>query len=83
MRKLALVLLGLSLSPLAHAATINVTTTADQIADTGACSLREAIIAANSNAPSGATPGECPSGSSASTDTINVPAGTYALTRRA
>ncbi|KAB2968587.1 MAG: hypothetical protein F9K18_02590 [Thermoanaerobaculia bacterium] len=64
----------------AHAATIHVNSTADQIADSGACSVREAIIAANTNAPSGATAGECTSGSSASTDVIVIPAGTYALT---
>lgn len=72
-------LIGLHCSGQLLAATINVTTTSDQIADTGTCSLREAIIAANTNAPSGATAGECASGSSSATDTINVPAGTYLL----
>lgn len=81
MRRSSLLVLGLSLSTFASAATINVTTTSDQIADTGSCSLREAIIAANTNAPSGATSGECASGSSGSTDTVNVPAGTYTLTQ--
>lgn len=65
----------------AQAATIYVNSTADQIADTGTCTIREAIIAANTNAPSGATPGECASGNSGSTDVIVIPAGTYALTR--
>jgi CSLREA domain-containing protein len=64
----------------AHAATIHVNSTADQIADNGLCSLREAVISANTNAPSGATPGECASGSSGSTDVIVIPAGTYLLT---
>lgn len=61
-------------------ATITVTTTSDALSDTGSCSLREAVIAANNNAPSGATAGECPSGSSGSTDTIVLPAGTFNLT---
>jgi hypothetical protein len=41
------------------------------------CSLREAVIAANADAASGARAGECPAGSGA--DTIVVPAGAYAL----
>ena len=45
---------------IALGATLTVTTTVDALANTGACSLREAIIAANGNAPSGAKPGECP-----------------------
>src|SRR5438477_773447 len=60
-------------------ATINVNTTADAInAGDGLCSLREAIIAANTNAASGGVAGECIAGSG--TDTINIPAGTYTLT---
>jgi len=61
----------------AQAATINVTTTADVIADNGQCSLREAVIAANTDTASGATLGECVAGAGA--DTIVVPAGTYTL----
>lgn len=73
--------LMLLLSPaIAFAATITVTTTVDALANTGTCSLREAIIAANTNAPSGGAAGECPSGSSGSTDTIVLPAGTFNLT---
>lgn len=64
----------------AQAATIYVNSTADQIANTGTCTIREATIAANTNAPSGATAGECASGSSGTTDVIVIPAGTYALT---
>src|SRR5574340_1492117 len=64
----------------AHAATINVTTFADTIADDGACSLREAVIAATSNTASGATAGECVAGEIAPVvDVISLPAGAYAL----
>ncbi len=81
MRRTSLAVLGFSLNTFAYAATITVTTTSDQIADTGTCSLREAIIAANTNAPSGAVTGECPSGNSGAPDTVLLPAGTYALSR--
>ena len=45
----------------------------------GFCTLREAIIAANSDKKSGNKPGECIAGSGA--DTIILPAGTYTLSR--
>jgi CSLREA domain-containing protein len=45
----------------------------------GRCSLREAIIAANSDKQSGGKPGECAAGSGA--DTIILPAGAYILSR--
>jgi hypothetical protein len=46
------------------AATITVNTTTDLgPADDGVCELREAVTAANSDAASGASPGECPAGS--------------------
>lgn len=48
-------------------------------ASDGQCSLREAIIAANTDKKSGNKPGECPAGSGA--DTIILAAGTYNLTR--
>ena len=64
-------------SRVAYAATISVTTTADELDTNSACSLREAIRAANTNAKVGA----CVAGSSTGTDTIMVPAGTYVLTR--
>jgi CSLREA domain-containing protein len=57
--------------------TINVNTTADVVGNDGVCSLREAITAANTDAPSGALPGECPAGSGS--DVVNVPPGTYNL----
>lgn len=51
-------------------ATIVVNTTADGApADDGVCTLREAIFAANNNAPSGVTTGECAAGT-AGLDTI-------------
>jgi CSLREA domain-containing protein len=55
--------------------TITVTTTADEYASGAGCSLREAIVAANTDA----TFFGCPAGSG--TDVINVPAGTYTLSR--
>ncbi|HEX8198539.1 MAG TPA: dockerin type I domain-containing protein [Pyrinomonadaceae bacterium] len=61
---------------LSPTASINVTTTADVIANNGQCSLREATINANNDNQSGST--DCAAGSGA--DTINVPAGTYTLT---
>jgi CSLREA domain-containing protein len=58
-----------------------VTRTDDVIANDGLCSLREAIIAANTNTPSGAVNGECPAGMNSQTDTIVLVAGnTYSLT---
>ena len=63
----------------AHAAgaTINVTTTADQVTTNGACSLREAILYANGTAET-----DCSATAAApgTTTTINVPAGAYTLT---
>ena len=53
----------------AHAATITVNSTADTTANDGACTLREAIIAANTNTASGAAAGECVAGA-AGLDTI-------------
>ncbi|MBI5965134.1 MAG: CSLREA domain-containing protein, partial [Chloroflexi bacterium] len=58
---------------LAHAATITVNTVADENNMDGDCSLREAIIAANTDNAVDA----CPTGNG--TDTINLPAGTYVL----
>ena len=56
-------------------ATITVNTTADDWANNSHCSLREAIQAANTNAPFNG----CPAGSG--WDTIILSAGTYGLTR--
>jgi CSLREA domain-containing protein len=46
----------------ANAATIAVNSKADMRADDGFCTLREAIIAANTNSPSGPSEGECQAG---------------------
>jgi CSLREA domain-containing protein len=59
--------------------TIRVTSFSDSLNTDGACTLREAIIAANKDVASGSGPGECPAGSG--DDTIILPAGTYTLTR--
>ena len=58
----------------AHAATLTVNTESDSLAGDGLCSLREAITAANADAPAG----ECAAGSGA--DVISLPAGFYSLT---
>ena len=53
----------------ALAATITVNSVLDTAADDGVCTLREAIIAANTNTASGVTAGECTAGA-AGADTI-------------
>jgi len=53
----------------AQAATITVNSTADVMVNDGVCTLREAIIAANTNTASGAMAGECAAGT-AGLDTI-------------
>ncbi len=57
---------------------INVTTTQDELADDGYCSLRQAIRSVNLQTASGIVSGECPAGSGE--DTVLVPAGIYTLT---
>src|SRR5262245_2230279 len=54
------------------ASTITVNSTADTAVDDGACTLREAITAANTNTASGAMMGECAAGEASPTvvDTI-------------
>ncbi|MEW6269336.1 MAG: CSLREA domain-containing protein, partial [Thermodesulfobacteriota bacterium] len=53
----------------------------DEVADDGRCSLREAVTAANTNAPSGHTPGECIAGDPQPViDVIRLRRGTYVLT---
>jgi CSLREA domain-containing protein len=71
----ALLLLALTLQPgVARAGTaIHVTTTADDLAVNGNCTLREAVVAANTDASVDA----CPAGAGA--DTILLPAGVYRL----
>jgi len=58
----------------AHAATIAVTTTGDDTTVNGNCTLREAVRAANTNAPVDGCAGDA-----AGADTITLPAGTYTL----
>jgi CSLREA domain-containing protein len=60
---------GLLVARAAAANTITVNSAANTTADDGFCTLREAIIAANTNTASGAMPGECAAGA-AGTDTI-------------
>jgi len=63
--------------PAAEAANLSVNDTSDSlVAGDGKCTLREAIINANSDTDT--TAGDCAAGSGA--DTITVPAGTYTLT---
>jgi CSLREA domain-containing protein len=59
----------------ARAATIVVSTTADENGTGAECSLREAVRAANTNAPVGG----CPSGSASLTDAIELRPGRYRL----
>ncbi len=69
---------SLYLTQSASAASIEVNSTADVVLDDGQCTLREAIVAANTDSPSGSTPGECPAGSGP--DVVSVPSGWYFLT---
>ena len=61
-----------------RAATINVNSFDDTVADDGFCTLREALAAANNDVSLRLKPGECPPGNGS--DTINLPPGTYTLT---
>jgi CSLREA domain-containing protein len=70
-----LVVLGLSVPGTALGASIDVNTTSDVLAADAACSLREAISAANDD--STGPGGDCSQGSG--TDTINVPGGHFTL----
>jgi CSLREA domain-containing protein len=72
---LALLLAGFGPTHQAYAATIEATTFADNLTNNGDCSLREAIQAANTDTAVDA----CPAGSGAEMDTIQLSAGTYAL----
>jgi CSLREA domain-containing protein len=79
---IGLIIVSLNASPAAAVDNvIFVTIWDDVVADDGHCSLREAIVAANTNTPSGAQPGECPAGSATETDIIVLFSGaTYNLT---
>ena len=68
----------LAAAPVRAGTTINVNSTLDVIdAGDGKCTLREAVIAANTDTASGVAAGECPAGSGA--DTIVLPAGAFLL----
>jgi CSLREA domain-containing protein len=74
-------LAALAFAAPATAATITVNSTADVAANDGACTLREAITAANSNTASGAAVGECAAGASgADTIVFNIGTGTPTIT---
>ena len=77
-----LVMLALSLatSPAARAASITVNSTADTVADDGECTLREAIIAANTDAASGGAVGECAAGFGADSVDLTGVTGSIHLT---
>jgi CSLREA domain-containing protein len=62
----------------AYAATLTVTTTNDELNSNGQCSLREAITNANNNATTWA---DCAPVGAYGPDIINLPTGTYILTR--
>jgi CSLREA domain-containing protein len=66
--------LVLGMATVARAATITVNSTADAVVNDGNCTLREAILAANSDTAVDA----CPAGSGP--DVVAMPAGTYPLT---
>lgn len=80
LRSLAVLALAAALVPLAAApaaaavpAPIVVNSLGDVAADDGACTLREAILAGNTNAASGAMAGECIAGVSIDTVIFSVP----------
>jgi len=64
---------GLCLAPLSWAATITFNSTADNAANDGVCTLREAITAANTDTASGAAAGECAAGAGADDIVFNIP----------
>lgn len=68
-----IVVAALAPAPQVLAATLEVTTTEDETLVNETCSLREAVIAANTDSPVDA----CPAGSGS--DTITLAAGTYVL----
>ena len=65
-------MVALLMSNPAYGAGLVVNSTADTVANDGACTLREAITAANTDTASGAALGECPAGSGADTITFSI-----------
>lgn len=78
---LAVFAIGALLARPVRAASLTVTTPTDVVSEVdGVCSLREAVIAANTNTVSGEVEGECPAGSDTETDIITLVGGeTYPL----
>jgi CSLREA domain-containing protein len=74
---LVVVLVALSLAPVASAGTISVTTTVDQLDGSAPCSLREAVNTANQDVDSGG----CTDANPAAADTIKLAPGDYNLER--
>lgn len=75
-----IILVLLSAAGMTCAATITVTSTADANTNDGVCTLREAVIAANTNSASSDTTGGCTAGENTVTDTISLQNGaTYTL----
>jgi CSLREA domain-containing protein len=61
-------------------AAITINSTADVAADDGQCTLREAIVAANTDTASGGAPGECAAGNGGDTVDLTGITGTITLT---
>ena len=76
-RVIAVVLLACAIAPTAYGATLNVNTAVDAFDVGGTCSLREAIDSANKNQSLHG----CIASGAYGSDTINVPAGDFVLTR--
>jgi len=74
LRAVAMLAAGLT-GASALAATITVNSNADTVANDGVCTLREAIIAANTDTASGGAAGECAAGSGTDTIQFAIPGG--------
>jgi CSLREA domain-containing protein len=77
---IVLAIAALFCAPLLSAATITVNSTADTAANDGHCTLREAIVAANTDTASGVAVGECAAGSGADVLDLTGVSGTITLT---
>ena len=65
--RLLVLAIAQALAAASHAATIRVNSSADAMIDNGACTLREAVVSANTDSASGQMLGECGAGSGADT----------------
>jgi CSLREA domain-containing protein len=77
---LTTLVLSLRPPPIARAATITVNSTADTVANDGQCTLREAIVAANTDTASSGAAGECAAGLGDDTIDLAGISGTINLT---